>query len=249
MKKRILHIGLLLVLCIVIIVTMFKVASMYANASLKNVYVKNENELRFVTDTYISEQVRNSTLVKSHIFKDMNIDSMERYLSRNKFIENVDVIKTYSYEEGRMTGGLVVNIAQRRPIVRVKTSTDDYFLDKDGTRLDRVELFATPVLLASGNIDETFARENVVPLVNFIDKSDFWSSQVSQVYVDKNKDIGLVMIFGAQLVVVGDASMLKEKFENLWSFYKDPVAASNMSKYKIINLKYDGQVVCSKKDM
>ncbi|MFV0507487.1 MAG: cell division protein FtsQ/DivIB [Bacteroidales bacterium] len=245
MKRRILQIGLLLAF-ILMIVSVFKINSMYASAVLKDVHVTNNNDIRFVTDTHISDMIKGSKLVKNVPLKKVDLDSLENDLSKNKFLDDVDVVKTYSYRDGRMSGSVQVSLTQRRPIVRVKTRAGDYFMDKNGLRLDKPQFFTTDVLLATGNIDERFAKESIVPLVNTIGRSEFWSSQVCQIYVDDNKEIGLAMLYGRQLIVLGDTSGLDEKFDKLWAFYNDSVAVSNMGQYRMINLKYKGQIVCSK---
>ncbi|MFV0345274.1 MAG: cell division protein FtsQ/DivIB [Bacteroidales bacterium] len=245
MKKHILYMTLFVLLVLFIGLSSFRINGMYSKATLEYVSVKNNNDIRFVADSYIIDKVENSPIVKGVKFEDINLDSLENYLAKNHLLDDVDVIKTYSFEKGKMSGVIGVSLTQRRPILRVKTASDDFFMDENGVRMNKSASFTSNVLLASGSVTEIFARDVLVPFVKTLKNSEFWSSQIVQIYVHDSKDIGLVMLYGSQLVVIGDTSDVKEKLNNLWAFYHDPVAASKMSKYRVINLKYKGQIVCS----
>jgi cell division protein FtsQ len=47
--------------------------------------------------------------------------------------------------------------------------------------------------------------------------------------------------------VFGDISNCEEKFQNLESLYINGLNAVGWNKYETINLKYKGQVICTKR--
>ena len=59
-------------------------------------------------------------------------------------------------------------------------------------------------------------------------------------------DFELIPLVGKQLIILGDANDIKEKFDNLQIFYKQGLSHEGWDKYDTINLKYRNQVVCTK---
>jgi cell division protein FtsQ len=51
---------------------------------------------------------------------------------------------------------------------------------------------------------------------------------------------------GQHKIVIGKSSDLKKKITKLKAFYKHGLEEIGWDKYKILNLKYENQVVCTK---
>jgi cell division protein FtsQ len=64
--------------------------------------------------------------------------------------------------------------------------------------------------------------------------------------VNKNTEFELVPKVGRHIIVFGDIDNMEKKFDKLIVFYKEGLNKTGWDKYKIINLKYENQVVCSK---
>jgi cell division protein FtsQ len=84
-------------------------------------------------------------------------------------------------------------------------------------------------------------------LAQYIEDHEFWKAQVQQIYVNNNYDFELIPRVGSHVIVFGDISNCEEKFNNLESLYINGLNAVGWNKYETINLKYKGQVICTKR--
>lgn len=81
----------------------------------------------------------------------------------------------------------------------------------------------------------------------FLRNNFFWNSLIEQIDVDKNGEVTLVPRVGNQLILMGTLDNYQEKLEKLRALYEEGFNKVGWNKYKQITLKYDGQVVCTKK--
>ena len=84
-------------------------------------------------------------------------------------------------------------------------------------------------------------------LAQYLENDDFWRDQVDQIWVDDRKDIRLIPRVGAHSIVLGNMDRYQEKFDNLTSFYLNGLNVIGWDKYDKINVKFKGQIVCTKK--
>jgi len=184
--------------------------------------------------------------------------SMEESLSQIPAIKNAQVYKTV---EGR----LVIEITQRTPVIRVEDRDHrQYFLDEEGNVIPAAAGYAPHILLVNGEISGSYRnRHNVLEgqeelpgenimidimaLANYIAGHSFWNAQIVQVYVNRKKEFELVPRVGAQIILFGDGSRLEQKFFKLGTLYREGFRQKGWNHYEIINLKYDNQVICTKR--
>ena len=83
-------------------------------------------------------------------------------------------------------------------------------------------------------------------LARYINKDDFWSAQIEQLYVNENGDIELIPRVGNQKIIFGDATQMKEKFNKLFILYTKGFDKTGWNNYSAINLKFNDQVVCTR---
>lgn len=95
----------------------------------------------------------------------------------------------------------------------------------------------------------------LINFVKFVDSDDFWKSFVVQIHVDPmmsdpdgDPDVSLVPRAGNQVIVLGSLEDYPEKLEKLMRFYRHAMPYEGWGRYRIINLKYQGQVVCTESD-
>ena len=126
--------------------------------------------------------------------------------------------------------------------------------------------FASYVPVASGNIPDKYLNGSVIKNPNeikdnaynktlleqlfevamFTGSDELWSAQFVQFYVNEEGDIELIPRVGNHRIILGDTQNMKEKFDKLLLFYQKGMKASEWNKYNTINLKFAGQVVCTK---
>ncbi|MDN5284186.1 MAG: cell division protein FtsQ [Mucilaginibacter sp.] len=177
----------------------------------------------------------------------IDIQDLENKLKANPFIEFAKV-----YTE--MDGVLRVEVSQRQPILRVMNHYDmDFYVDQHGLKIPLSSNFTARVLVANGFIDELFTNhvdslhtrvaKDLFLTADFIRKDSLWDAQIAQLYVNKDHEIELIPRVGNQRILIGNADSLQVKFANLLAFYKEVLPKVGWDKYRMINIKYSGQVV------
>ncbi|MCC7233328.1 MAG: cell division protein FtsQ, partial [Bacteroidia bacterium] len=89
--------------------------------------------------------------------------------------------------------------------------------------------------------------ERVFRVADFLQNHPFWEAQIEQIYVNEKGELELIPRVGSHSVLIGEGKDLEKKFENLFLFYKEGLNKTGWNQYSIINLKYENQVVCTKK--
>jgi len=178
-------------------------------------------------------------------------------LNNNSSIGYAEVYST-------IDGVLKIELNQRNPILRVFTEYgDSYYIDENGWMMPLSDKFTSRVLVANGAIKTSFAMgyeinimdlkqedkrlKDLYLLSSFINSNSFLKAQIVQIYLKENGDLELIPRVGNQEILFGKAENIKEKFDKLMIFYKQGLSKTGWNGYKRINLKYNKQVVCTKK--
>ena len=72
--------------------------------------------------------------------------------------------------------------------------------------------------------------------------------QVEQIHVTPKQEIVLVPRIGNHIIEIGKADNLEKKLAKLEEFYKEGLNKVGWNKYNKINIEFDKQVICTKKD-
>lgn len=179
----------------------------------------------------------------------LDVERVERVLENEAFIADADV---YVDAEQKVH----IGISQRRPVVRIIDRNGlNYYLDAEGNKMPLSKHFAARVLVATGNIpphvpDFQKRKEHVIKdlfsLTKTILDDEFLDPLVEQIYVNKSEEFVLVPNVGKQKIVLGSLEDLNDKIARLKTFYKEGMPYAGWKRYKTINLKFKGQVVCKK---
>ncbi|MFT5749200.1 MAG: cell division protein FtsQ [Ancylomarina sp.] len=166
-------------------------------------------------------------------------EHLERVINKIPSVKNTEVFTS-------LEGCLHLDIEQRKPVVRLLKGKG-FYIDEEGKRMPLSSSYTSRVLVVSGHIKDKTIESDLMPLVNFITKDEFWSSQINQIYVDSNSEYILIPRVGGQKIEMGKIDNFERKFSKLYALYKDGFSTAGWNKYKKINLKYENQVVCTKK--
>lgn len=220
-------------------------------------YGKQENDY-FITAGEITQMVYKSI----DTFPGKNLNSIstklvEEKLSKNPYVLEADVF--YGLD-----GVIHARIIQRKAIVKVMSETfSSYYISDDGIIMPINELHSAYVLIANGYIpdvklllqspefdvkklDKNSAIFKIYSIARYISNDEFLSAQISQLFINEKSEIELIPRIGKHIILFGSLKNMEEKFENLKIFYKKGLPYAGWNKYKLINLKFKNQVVCSK---
>jgi cell division protein FtsQ len=164
-----------------------------------------------------------------------------------------------------INGTLLIEIVQREPLVRIiDVRHRNYYIDWEGNVFRTSSHYSPHVLVVNGQIETPFRigvpvnvnnlkpskagqlLKDIYILSKFISDEKLWNAQIEQLYVNKQGEFEMVPRIGPHIIVLGDISDYREKFEKLKIFYTEGLNYVGWNQYKKINLKYKDQVVCTK---
>jgi len=194
----------------------------------------------FISDSEIKNLIlkNHPDIIGKHT-KSINKEKLEQIINKIPSVKNTEVFTS-------LRGCLHLEIEQRRPIVRLLKGKG-FYIDEEGRRMPLSSNYTSRVLVVSGHIKDKTIETDLMPLVNFITKDEFWSSQINQIYVDSKDEYILIPRVGGQKIELGKIENFERKFDKLYALYKDGFSTVGWNKYKKINLKYENQIVCTKK--
>ena len=167
----------------------------------------------------------------------IDIKEIEYKLRKKPEIKNADVYFNISNQ-------LVIEIEQRNPILRViNNEGKEYYICDDFTKINVSKHFSPYISPVSGNVNAKMDKI-MYSLVMYVNNNSFWKDQIQQYFVNENYDISFIPTTGAHEVILGDIGNLDEKFKKLETFYLKGLKKTGWEKYKTINLKFKGQVIC-----
>ncbi len=189
---------------------------------------------------------------------DINMGGIEENLVNLPAISSAQV-----YADVR--GHLIIEVTQRIPLARVEDRDHrKYYLDAQGYIIPAEMDYAPHVLHINGHIPGKYGKqsrimpekggdgqgglmEDLLKMVRFIQADPFWSSQIEQLYVNQKGEFELVPRVGAQIILFGGADRMETKFFKLETLYREGFSHTGWNNYEIINLKYNNQVICTKR--
>ena len=235
----------LIILKLVLAIVALSVVLSFTNDRQANQYVKlNEIGIEIAADNFVSQQVVLDFLKSKNInfdsvlVNDFQKQDLENLLLTHPSIKNVEVF-------ANQKGVLGFTIYQKQAVVRIKGNNTDYFLDSFGNRMEISNYYTPDLIVVTGDVT-TDKHKNIFDFVNEINESEFWKSQLTQIHFS-GKDIILIPRVGSHKIYLGSFEGAKEKLEELYQFYKIAMPAMGWQTYTDISLKFNNQIVCTKR--
>ncbi|MBR9921311.1 MAG: hypothetical protein GYB31_10770 [Bacteroidetes bacterium] len=179
----------------------------------------------------------------------LDVSRVERVLQDDPFVDKADVFVD--------ANNLVhIEILQREPLMRVIDNNGlNYYLDPDGNQMPLSPHFTARVLVVTGSVPpyvEDFKQRkghlmnDIFDLGHRITKDPLWNSLFEQVHVQDGQ-FKMIPKVGSQHIEFGNYTDVEDKFHRLEVFYQEGMSREGWNKYKSIDLRYEGQVVCVKR--
>lgn len=229
-----------------------------------DIRVNQDDDLYFLNKMDIAQLIyKRGDSIVGQPKSSVNIPAIKNALNSHSDIANAEVYIT-------IDGRLKVEVKQRKPVLRVfNVNGDSYYMDDEGELMPLSDKYTAKVLVANGNISETYAKnytysmddiakdkakkkntmlDELYAMAVYIDSDKFWKAQVQQIYVNNDNDMEIVPMVGNQKIIFGDTTAMEEKFKKLLTFYQQGLNTTGWwEKYSIINLKFKNQIVCTRK--
>ncbi|MDD4776948.1 MAG: hypothetical protein PHV53_01535 [Fermentimonas sp.] len=206
------------------------------------VVVKDSAQTQFVNAKEVEDLVKRYKLHPvGKPFKEINTLAIRDTILNNKLIESADVFITSK-------ATIVATVRQREPVLRVISDTKgNFYVDKDRKIMPVSSSFAVYVPIATGVIDEEFAQNELYDFAMFLRNNPSWDAWFEQIVVKKGNEVELIPRAGDFRIIMGNLEDYPSKLNKFVRFVEGGLNVVGWNRYSEINLKYDNQVVCTRK--
>ena len=183
--------------------------------------------------------------------KDFNLKKLEENLEKNPWVNNAELY----FDNNHI---LQVSVRVNDPLARIFTKKgNSFYIDSNLKQIPLSDRFSPRLPVFTGLPFEKVSRGSkdsalliqIKDLALFISQHPFWMAQVDQVDINTEKTFELVPKVGNHLISFGDGNDIEKKFRKLEIFYDQVMSKSGWSDYKILDIRFDGQVVATKSDL
>lgn len=202
---------------------------------LSEVSIDLEENVFVTKEIIVDYLLENKLHPDSVLLDDVSFEGIEDLLLSHPSIKSAIV-----YSD--MNGKVCIKVKQRKPIVRIQSDKDGFYLDEDGLRMPLSDKYTARMLLVTGDVN-SISLEDVFFITDKIYKDEFLKRQIVQIDVKESEMLMLTRI--GERLEFGKVKNVKEKFEKLMLYYEK--GNSQNKQYKVLNLKYKNQIVCTKK--
>jgi cell division protein FtsQ len=214
----------------------------YRNSSRKLI----KSEVIFINDDnlFVKEETVNKLLIENKndvrsIAKDkLDLDKLEKAISKHSMIENADVFVS-------VNGVLKAVVKQKTPVGRVFDEVGSFYIDYEGNSMPISDSFTARVPLVLGKIDGGNIKK-IAEVLKQIYNDEFLKKNIIGVEVLSNGSLNMTNRNFSYQLVFGRPINIEKKFKNYKAFFQKAVLDSSLYKYKKVNLKFTQQVVCTK---
>ena len=251
----------------VIITILALTNSQQKSTSLKTpkIFIDIQDENAFLTEKELELRlIRKGLITKNQKNSQLQLNKIEKFVNGM-----TEVLDCNAYT--KLGGDWAINVKIRRPIARIFNNYgESFYLDELGHTISPSYLYTARVVVVTGDIPDKnngltvnkiinnknlitkFSLDEIYRISRYVCNDPFFSLQIGQIHKENNGDFVLVPRVGDQKIIFGSAfsnEEVKVKFRKLANFYKEGIPYEGWSTYDCINLKYENQVVCSKKQL
>ena len=171
----------------------------------------------------------------------IDMPNIEKKLTQNPYIKSA---LCYHTSEGK----LCILVSLMQPILHVIANNgEEYYLDRTGENMP-IGNFNLNLCIATGNITKEYAKKELASMAEYIHDNDFWNKQIEQITVSSKDEVTLYPRVGNHTIVLGNTQNYKDKLDRMLLFYEKGLPKVGWNRYKTINLAFNGQIVCTKRD-
>nr|WP_321231955.1 cell division protein FtsQ/DivIB [uncultured Psychroserpens sp.] len=193
----------------------------------------------FVTHETVSKLlIQNQESVTNKPKDIIDLNELESALNSNPMIKQAQVFMS-------VDGLITAEIEQKKPIARVSTNAS-YYIDERGSFMPLSTNFTARVPLVTGYIEKN-DLVNVHAVALKVQADEFLLKHVVEIHQNQDKTIDLKFRSHDFKIHLGTLKLFDKKINNLKAFYKKAMKEKALDSYKLVNLKFDKQVICTKK--
>jgi len=208
--------------------------------NIKTVEVKFDGDNNhFLTHESVNKLLtQNDEEIRNISKSSLDLHRLEKQVLANPYVERANVFFT--------PGGLLkTDIKQRKPLARVITDDENYYVDKYGVKVPLSSKYSARVPLVLG-VESSKDVEEVTQLFRLISEDDFLKKEIVAVQKNAEQEYFFDVRSGDYTINFGKYTNVGRKIKKIKAFYNKALFDKTIHKYKTINVKYHNQVVCTK---
>ncbi|MBV9960683.1 MAG: FtsQ-type POTRA domain-containing protein [Parafilimonas sp.] len=230
--------------CIVLLAAAMKAKDSKACSNVE-INIEGAKQHLFVKPADVIDVLNQTNIHAGETLADIDLRKTETMLKKNAWIKNAEL-----FFDNHQT--LHVNITEREPVARVfTTSGKSFYIDSTALRLPVNENATARVMVFTSfpsdkdvlSKPDSLVLNDVKTLANYISADSFLNKQTAQINITQQRTYEITPVVGDQIIRIGNADSLDEKFFKLLAFYKNVFAKVGFEKYSVIDVQYHGQVV------
>lgn len=172
---------------------------------------------------------------------EVNCHEIETIIEKLSVVEECQAYKTHR-------GYIGIDIECKVPIMHVfDINGKEFYIDENGAVIEGIHN-AMYLPVANGFITTEMADKELLTMARFLQNDRFWNENIEQIFFNAKKEIILIPRIGNHTVELGKIDRLEKKLNKLKKFYKKGLNTIGWNKYKKINIEFDKQVICTKRD-
>jgi cell division protein FtsQ len=233
-------------------------------ANTPQILIHVDGEYTFLTEDDLLLRLKSDGLIyDNQIMQHLDVNKLEQFIANMPEVKSVDVFTDIGNNWN-------IELTLRKPIARIfNKKGESFYLDAEGKSLPTSPVHTARLLVFSGEIADDLSTDPVDQIINndslksilslddvyrisnYVCNDPFLHALIGQVYVQKGGQILLIPLVGEQVIEFGKAEtekMVADKFSKLKVFYREAIPYEGWERYKSISLKYDNQIVCTKRD-
>ena len=236
------------------------VSNYYQFIKLKNVQINfiDDNLHQFITKSQVNSMLSLMGIVEKVTLKnEIDLSHIEEKLLNHSAINSAEVYFNNN-------GNLQVNIKKRTPIARFVSPVyeKNFYIDDNGflmplcsTYVSRVPIFSGKInlperlnLYVLNSLHKSPDFQKIYKMSKLINNDSFLKSQIVQIHINNNGYFELIPRIGNQRILFGSIENMEKKFKKINLFYKNGPQPKDLNKYDTLNVLYENQIICSKRN-
>jgi len=234
--------------CVVLLVAAMKTKD---NKACNGVVVNIQGVMQhiFVNKQDVLNVLSVNGIKPGETLEDINLRKAEKQLEQNAWIKDAELF----FDNHQM---LHVKIAEREPVARVFTqSGNSFYIDSTGLRLPTNENATARLIVFTSfpsdkkilSAPDSLVLNDIKTIAQYINADSFLTAQTAQINITQQRTYEITPVVGDQIIRIGNADSLNEKFTKLLAFYQQVWSKVGFEKYSVIDVQYNGQVVAVRK--
>lgn len=196
------------------------------------------DERRYLSDIELDSLLRKADVYPVGRYIDrVAIDRIEQTVRQHPMVERAECYTTPLYE-------VKVDIRQRRPILKVQTATEVYFIDTHHRAMPWREQIKDEVLVVTGAVGAQAAATGLADLAEWVDKEPYWHERIERVHM-RTPQMAVLYLKGENqpVVVMGNLNGYRHKLGKLRTFLDRSAEVTQDQSYRELDIRFRGQVI------